>query len=286
MDEQQRAVIGVGGAAQRAQQRYGRDGLHGRAQLAGPARDAQRPVAGRSQALLGFAAIGAQGRADALLHHPGQHLARDWARTAAAAASATSPPGCRADRRRRRRTCRGRAMSSRRKRASRRSWRDIAAVAEIVAEIDEPVAGGEARLERVVQRGAAAPPRHGWRQRPRPAALRNTANSVTARFIVAVNDKRSAVGTAPCARRKETARAANVPRGRRARAAGLGGLQHLLEPLRRGHLVDPLDGGELAHQPVERRLIDLPLAVGLVGLVGVAVQVAHHLGDRARDRPN
>ena len=45
-------------------------------------------------------------------------------------------------------------------------------------------------------------------------------------------------------------------------------------------LVDVLDGGELAHQPVDGGLVDLPLAVGLVGLVGVAVQVADHLGDR------
>src|SRR5262245_5034715 len=57
-----------------------------------------------------------------------------------------------------------------------------------------------------------------------------------------------------------------------------GRLEHLLELLRRRRLVDFLDGRELAHQTVERSLIDLALAVGLVRLVGVAVQVAHDLG--------
>ena len=50
-------------------------------------------------------------------------------------------------------------------------------------------------------------------------------------------------------------------------------------------LVDPLDCGELAHEPVEGGLVDLALAVGLLGLPGIAEQVAHHLGDRGRDRP-
>jgi hypothetical protein len=39
------------------------------------------------------------------------------------------------------------------------------------------------------------------------------------------------------------------------------GRQQLLDPLGRRGLVDAFDGGELTHEPVERRLIDLPLAV-------------------------
>src|SRR5215471_10008914 len=53
------------------------------------------------------------------------------------------------------------------------------------------------------------------------------------------------------------------------------GRQHLLDALRRGHLVDPFDRGIFAHKPIERGLVDLPLAVGLLGLAGVAEQVAH-----------
>src|SRR5256885_5863832 len=58
--------------------------------------------------------------------------------------------------------------------------------------------------------------------------------------------------------------------------------QQLLDALDRRRLVDPLDRGKLAHQPVEGGLVDLALAVGLLGLPGVAEQVAHHLGDRSR----
>src|SRR5690348_14002497 len=66
-------------------------------------------------------------------------------------------------------------------------------------------------------------------------------------------------------------------------AGALGGsrrAQHLLKPAGGGAFVDFLDGGELADEAVERRLIDLPFAVGLLGLAGIAVKVAHHLGDR------
>jgi hypothetical protein len=60
------------------------------------------------------------------------------------------------------------------------------------------------------------------------------------------------------------------------------GCQQLLYPLGCGGLVDPLDGGELTHETVERRLIDLSLAVGLLRLTRVAVEVTHYLGDRSR----
>src|SRR6185312_16493690 len=61
-----------------------------------------------------------------------------------------------------------------------------------------------------------------------------------------------------------------------------GGVQDLLNAPDRGRLIDPFDGGEFAHQTVERRLVDLPLAVGLLGLADIAIEVAHDLGDRRR----
>src|SRR5579883_2288466 len=84
--------------------------------------------------------------------------------------------------------------------------------------------------------------------------------------------------TAPVtARRSATSPATSgAPRPRSRRA------QHLLETPRRRTLVDLLDGGEFAHQPVEGGLVDLPLAVGLLGLADIAVEIAHHLGDRRR----
>ena len=76
MDEQQRAVIGVGGAAQRAQQAVmAGHRLHVGAQLAGPAGQRQRAGAGGDEALLDAAAIGRQRGAHAMLHHPAEHLA-------------------------------------------------------------------------------------------------------------------------------------------------------------------------------------------------------------------
>src|SRR5260370_14759510 len=61
----------------------------------------------------------------------------------------------------------------------------------------------------------------------------------------------------------------------------LGG-QQLFDPLGCGGFVDALDGGHLAPQPVESRLIDLPFAVGLLRLARVAIKVANHLGNGTR----
>jgi hypothetical protein len=63
--------------------------------------------------------------------------------------------------------------------------------------------------------------------------------------------------------------------------SGSGGLQHLLEALARLLLVDALDRRHLAGQALEGRTVHLPLAVGLLGVLGL-VQLAHHLGDRHR----
>src|SRR5688572_9435461 len=50
------------------------------------------------------------------------------------------------------------------------------------------------------------------------------------------------------------------------------GRQQLLDPLGGGHFVDPLDRGKLAHQTIQCRLINLALAIGLLGLAAVAEQ--------------
>ena len=61
---------------------------------------------------------------------------------------------------------------------------------------------------------------------------------------------------------------------------------HRLQEVRqlgdRGLLVGLVQRPKFRRQPVHRRLIDLPFGEALVRLSGVAVQVAHHLGDRQR----
>ena len=53
-----------------------------------------------------------------------------------------------------------------------------------------------------------------------------------------------------------------------------------LDFLDRLGLGNPLDRRNLARQPVERRFVELPLAVGLLGLGVGTEQVANHLGNR------
>src|SRR3954452_14234515 len=61
-----------------------------------------------------------------------------------------------------------------------------------------------------------------------------------------------------------------------------GRVQDLLDAADRGRLVDPLDRGELADETIERRLIDLSLAIGLLGLTDIAIEVAHDFRNRRR----
>src|SRR5260221_11974062 len=61
-----------------------------------------------------------------------------------------------------------------------------------------------------------------------------------------------------------------------------GGVQNLFDAANRRRLVDPLDRGEFADKTVERRLIDLPLAVGLFRLADIAVAGPDERGDRSR----
>src|SRR5690606_27165178 len=65
-------------------------------------------------------------------------------------------------------------------------------------------------------------------------------------------------------------------------AGGSGGAagQHLADTALGLGLVGAADGGDLAGQPVERGLVELAFGIGLLALLVVAVQVAHHLGDR------
>ena len=76
MDEQQPALFGERGVAQRREQRdMAGCGVHRAAQCSGPAGDRARPVAGRGEALPQIAAIGRDRRLDPGPDHPGQHLA-------------------------------------------------------------------------------------------------------------------------------------------------------------------------------------------------------------------
>ena len=61
--------------------------------------------------------------------------------------------------------------------------------------------------------------------------------------------------------------------------ADLGRLQHRFQLLHRRIFVETFDSGEFTHQPVEGGLIDLPFAIRLIRLPGVAVQIAHNLGN-------
>ena len=60
-----------------------------------------------------------------------------------------------------------------------------------------------------------------------------------------------------------------------ARALGEGGF----DLLDRFGLGDALDRRDLAGEPVERRFVELPLGLGLLGLRVRAIEIAHHLGD-------
>src|SRR6516164_4288554 len=56
--------------------------------------------------------------------------------------------------------------------------------------------------------------------------------------------------------------------------------KQLFDPLGRCCLIDPLDRSKLAHQAIERGLVNLPLAIRLLRLTDIAIEVANHLGDR------
>src|SRR5437763_2088172 len=60
-----------------------------------------------------------------------------------------------------------------------------------------------------------------------------------------------------------------------------GGVKHLLHALDGGGLVDLLDRREFADEAVKGRLVDLALAVRLLGLPTVAMKVTEDLGDRS-----
>lgn len=62
-------------------------------------------------------------------------------------------------------------------------------------------------------------------------------------------------------------------------AAVLGRAHDPFEAVGGGLLVDFFNRRELAGQTVEGRLVHLPFAKGLIALIGVAAQVAHHFGD-------
>src|SRR3546814_3991313 len=62
----------------------------------------------------------------------------------------------------------------------------------------------------------------------------------------------------------------------------LSGGQQLFQLQSSRGFVDLLDRRQLARQPVQRGLIHLALAVGLVGLIGAPMQIAHYPVNRPR----
>src|SRR6185312_8933391 len=126
--------------------------------------------------------------------------------------------------------------------------------AEIVAEIDQPVAGIEMlrqpRMKRDEPLGLAMNRGH----RPDPLWAQEAGIDVRiagrSRSHGGTND-----GATPPARR---------PPSRRA--------QHLLDAADRRIFVDLFDRREFAHQPIERRLVNLALAIGLLGLAAIAIE--------------
>jgi hypothetical protein len=56
--------------------------------------------------------------------------------------------------------------------------------------------------------------------------------------------------------------------------------QHALDFLDRFGLGNPLHGRDFAREPVDRRLVELPLGLGLLGLRLRPEKIAYHLGDR------
>src|SRR5437667_9732634 len=58
------------------------------------------------------------------------------------------------------------------------------------------------------------------------------------------------------------------------------GRKQLFDPLGRRGLINPLDRRELPNKTIECCLVNLALAVGLLGLTDITIEIADHLGDR------
>ena len=169
MHEEQPLVLGHRRMAQRREQRgMPRRRVHRGAQRAGPAGDRARPVAARGKTLLQVGAIGLHGGFDAGAHHPGQDLARIGGELqlqqflphlllGAAQKGDVAGEGARPGQH---------AAAEIEQLVDRRG--DRAAMAEIVAEIDDAVAIGEPRGDLIVQAGKALRLAVNRRHRPDP----------------------------------------------------------------------------------------------------------------------
>ena len=148
MNKEQRAIVRESGAAQRRHQfSMAGAGFDRGTEPGGPARQRQHPVARGGKTLPRIDAVRGERLVHAVIEHPGQHLARIGRELQLGGASATSLPGCRAGRRcRRQRRCAGRGTAGEEnQRIERRCCGRT--VAEEIAEIDQPVAGIEARRQ-------------------------------------------------------------------------------------------------------------------------------------------
>src|SRR5437763_9016723 len=263
-DKEQRPFQSHRGMPQYRKQRgVPRPRIHRVAHAARPACHRARTVAARGKSLPHLRAIARDRRLDAVPRHPAQDLARVMgklqlqellphlflrpAQEDHIAGKAARP--------------RHDAAAEIDQLVDRRD--DGAAMAQVIAEIDETIAIHEPRRDLVMQAGEALGLAMDRSDSPDPA--RTTQAGELAFRGAAVHPTLHA---AICRWRTLKGRS-----GRR---------EQLLDSANGRGFVDPLDRRELANQPIERGLIDLPLAIGLLRLSDVPEQVTNDLSNRGR----
>ena len=248
VDEEEVAILGKGGVAEGREERgmtWRR--IHGAAQGARPSGDRAGTVAARRKPLPQVAAIGPNCHLHARSDHPMEELSRIGRKLQL---QQLLPhlflrPAQKDD-------IAGDSAWASENAASKveelvDGSEDRAATPEIIAEINDPVTQLEPFADRIVQLGEAPRLTVNDGDRPDPPGGPQPGKS--------------------CVRPQCSCAA--VRRGPH-HVERLGG-QQLFDPLGCGALVDALDGGKFAHQPVESRLIDLPFAVGLLRLARVTI---------------
>ena len=248
MDEEKAAILGEGGVAQGREQRsvtWRR--IHGAAQGARPSGDCAGAVAARREPLPQVTAIGPNCR----LHPRSDHPLEELPRTGRKLELQQLLPHLFLRPTQKDDIAGGSAWASENAAPEVEELvdgsEDRAATPEIIAEIYEPVTLSEPFADAVVQLGETPRLTVNDGDRPNtPGGPQPGKSSVRVRY--------------PCS---AVRRGPHHPE----RSGG----QQLFDPLGCGGLVDALDGGKLAHQPVESRLIDLPFAVGLLRLARVPI---------------
>jgi hypothetical protein len=248
VNEEKTAILGERGVAQGREQRsMTRRRIHGATQGAGPSGDCAGAVAARREPLPQVTAIGPNCRLHPRSDHPLEELPRIGRKLEL---QQLLPhlflrPAQKHD------IAGGSAWASENAAPEVEELvdgsEDRAATPEIIAEIYDPVTLSEPFADAIVQLGETPRLTVNDGDRPNtPGGPQPGKSSVRARY--------------PCS---AVWRGPHHPE----RSGG----QQLFDPLGCGGLVDALDGGKLAHQPVESRLIDLPFAVGLLRLAGVTI---------------